>query len=65
MVAYELLVSMGADVMFMIDGSEFSVVQVSTPAMPSYTPAGVFLTDLQCLVGMLTCQAFLSCNRAW
>lgn len=29
MVAYELLVSMGVNVLFMIDGSEFSVVQVS------------------------------------
>ncbi len=29
MVAYELLVSMAVNVMFMIDGSEFSVVQVS------------------------------------
>lgn len=29
MVAYELLVSMAVNVMFLIDGSEFSVVQVS------------------------------------
>ena len=30
MVAYELLVSMAVNVMFMIDGSVFSVVQVSS-----------------------------------
>ena len=38
MVAYELLVSMGVNVMFMIDGSEFSVMQVS--------PQQCLLTDL-------------------
>ncbi len=64
MVAYELLVSMAVNVALMIDGSEFSVVQVSPQQYLLANLLRVFLMYLQHLAGMLACQAKLNCNRA-
>ncbi len=64
MVAYELLVSMAVNVALMIDGSEFSVVQVSPQQCLLTSLLRVFLMDSQRLAHMLVCQAYLTCNRA-
>ncbi len=64
MVAYELLVSMAVNFALLIDGSEFSVVQVSLQQYLLTSWLRVFLMDSQRLAHMLVCQANLNCNRA-
>ena len=61
MVAYELLVSMGSNVAFLIDGSEFSVVQVS----PAFLQTCWCLPHRSALFGTLELQPAVKACMLW